>query len=414
MDDFKKPAKKLRLEPSDNFNTPKVNADDHDFSQNTPPIHSNFDIPTVNLDEIPPHKEPKEGKMKNFFNWIGTNKKISIPVISLCLIALIGAGYFFLFNKDEQSQSTSTKAVVVKKQEEKKITSPLTGRTLTNAELAKRPVTSLMIENSPDARPQSGLSEADMVVEAIAEGGITRFMAVYQESQPQYIGPIRSSRPYYLDYALPLESSYGHVGGSPQALQDIKSLGVRDLDQFFNADTYWRITERFAPHNVYTSFEKLDKANQAKGFTSSKFTGFERKQDVRQTPTAKTIDFAISGPLYSPRFEYDQTNNSYNRFQDSGPHTDQKSGKQISPKVVVALVINSGNDPDGYHSAYNTSGTGAVYVFQDGVVTEGTWSKTDRKSPLVLTDKNGLPIKLNSGQTWISLVGTSSDITYKP
>ena len=64
MDDFKKPAKKLRLEPSDNFNTPKVNADDHDFSQNTPPIHSNFDIPTVNLDEIPPHKEPKEGKMK--------------------------------------------------------------------------------------------------------------------------------------------------------------------------------------------------------------------------------------------------------------------------------------------------------------------------------------------------------------
>jgi hypothetical protein len=413
MDDFKKPVKKLRLEPSDNFDTPKVNADEHDFSQNIPPMRSNFDIPTVSLDDLPEHIKPKESKMKNFFSWIGNNKKISIPVITLCLIALIGAGYLFIFKKD-QPQTATTKAVVVKKQEEKKITSPLTGRVLASAELAKRPVTSLMIENSPDARPQSGLLEADMVVEAIAEGGVTRFMAVYQESQPQYIGPIRSARPYYLDYALPLESSYGHVGGSPQALQDIKTLGIRDLDQFFNADTYWRITDRFAPHNVYTSFEKLDKTNQAKGFTSSKFTGFERKADVPQTPTAKTIDLAISGPLYSPRFEYDQATNSYNRFQDSSPHTDQKSSKQITPKVVVALVVNSGNDPDGYHSAYNTSGTGAVYVFQDGVVTEGTWSKTDRKSPLVLTDKNGLPIKLNSGQTWISLVGTSSDITYKP
>lgn len=411
MDDFKRPTKKLRLEPSDTFGLPKVQHEDHDFTGTKPKTST---IPTVNLamEEIGSDYQRKHSgsKIKSFIK----NKKIFIPFIIVLLFCLAATAYFLFFNKKEPEVASATAEKVVVKKKESKVTSPLTGAVLSDPALAKRPVTAIMIENSPDARPQSGLTEADMVYEAIAEGGITRFMAVYQESQPQYIGPVRSSRPYYLDFALPLEASYGHVGGSPQALQDIKTLGVRDIDQFFNADTYWRITERYAPHNVYTSFEKLDKLNQAKGYTTSNFTGFNRKPDVPQTPTARIIDFAISGPLYSPRFEYNVATNSYKRSQDGKPHTDAKSGKQIEPKVVIGLVVNNGSDGDGYHSTYTTTGSGTAYIFQDGVVTEANWSKQDRKSPLVLKDKNGLPIKLNSGQTWVSLVGTSSDITYKP
>lgn len=412
MDNFKKTNSSSRQQGTNVYRYSSL----ADKSTSQAPVPGdNFDpssIPTIELDNQA-NKSQKSGesfgsKMKKFFK----NKKVLIVLIILFIILAV-LGFIYFKNKNKPV-ATSTEQVIVEKKEVKKIISPLTGKELQDESLTKRPVTALMIENSPDARPQSGLTDADIVYEAIAEGGVTRFMAVYQESQPTYIGPIRSARSYYIDYALPYQASYGHVGGSPQALQDIKDLGVRDIDQFFNAGAYWRIAERFAPHNMYTGFDKLDQLNQSKGYTSSSFKGFERKEQVPQTPTAKTIDLAISGPLYSPRFDYDATTNSYLRSQAGQAHTDAKSGATISPKVVVALVVPNGNDSDGYHSTYATTGTGAVYVFQDGIVSEGTWSKADRKSPLVLKDKNGLPMKLNAGQAWVSLVGASSDISYKP
>jgi hypothetical protein len=344
-----------------------------------------------------------------------TKKKILILIGLLLIIGSLAGGYFIFIKKDQTP--TEVEAIVEVEEEvvvKKEVISPLTGRVLTEQSQASRPVTALMIENSPESRPQSGLTEADMVYEAIAEGGITRFMAVYQESQPQYIGPIRSARPYYLDFILPLDGSYGHVGGSPDAISDIKTLGIKDLDQFYNANAYWRTNDRYAPHNVYTSFEKLDALNNSKNYKTSSFKPLDRKKEVPQTPTASIIDFSISGPLYSPRFTYDPGTNTYLRSQDGEPHIDQKSRAQIAPKTVVALIMEKGYDPDGYHTAYKTTGTGKVFVFQDGIVSEGTWSKKERSSALTLTDKNGLPLNLNSGQTWFSLVSTSSDVSYRP
>lgn len=341
-------------------------------------------------------------------------KKIIILVSMIAILILAGAIYWFVIKKDAKPSVKNTNTVVVKKTEKPKTISPLTGVELSDASLATRPVTGLMIENSPDSRPQSGINEAGVVVEAVAEGGITRFLVIFQDTKPQYIGPVRSARPYYIDYALGFDAGYGHVGGSPDALNDIKSLGVKDLDQFFNSGAYWRINERSAPHNVYTSFEKLDELNKAKGYSSSKYTPLERKKDVPQTPTAVSIDFNISGPLYSPHFQYDGINNNYKRSQGGEAHVDLKSGAQIAPKVVIAIITDKGYMSDGSHSTYRTTGTGKVYVFQDGIVSEGTWQKTARNSSLVLTDKNGLPMKLNAGQTWISLLGAPSDVSYKP
>jgi len=190
-------------------------------------------------------------------------------------------------------------------------------------------------------------------------------------------------------------------------------LGVKDLDQFFNSGAYWRISERFAPHNMYTSFDRLDNLNTSKGYTSSKFTPLERKKDTPQTPTASVIDFSVSGPTYNPHFQYDQTTNSYKRSQAGTAHVDLKSGSQISSKVIVALVMSRGTS-DGYHSSYTDVGSGKAYVFQDGIVSEGTWAKADRKGALTLTDKNGLSLKINAGQTWITLVGAASDVVYRP
>lgn len=344
-------------------------------------------------------------------------KIILFVVISIiALLAIAGGVYWFILKPDQANSSPTDDTVALAKHEEQKqvITSPLTGVEVTDINLTKRPVTGIMIENSPDARPQSGLLDAGIVYEAIAEGGITRFLALFQESQPSYIGPVRSARPYYVDFASSFNASYAHVGGSPEALQDIKTLKVRDLDQFYNANAYDRVTNRYAPHNVYTGFDKLDKLNQSKGYTSSPFTAFVRKPDVPQTPTARIIDFSISSPLYSPRYEYDASTNTYKRFQNGEPHIDEKTKKQLSPDVVLALITEKGYDPDGYHTDYKTTGSGKMYVFQDGIVSEGTWQKASRTAPYTFTDKNGLPMKLNTGQTWISLIANQSDVTYKP
>jgi hypothetical protein len=356
----------------------------------------------------------------NQYNVVKSKKKLSKKakiIIFLLLFVIIGSGIavFYFLNKQTSQvpvASTNTPVEPTKKEEPPKFYSPLTGIEFANEEPTKRPVTAVMVENSPSARPQSGLEEADMVFEAIAEAGVTRFMAVYQESAPTKIGPVRSARPYYLDYALWLDASYGHVGGSPDALQDIKKFGVKDLDEFANASSYWRATDRYAPHNAYTSIERLSVANQKKGYNSSDFKPLEHKIDVPQTPKVTKVDFAVSGPNYSPTFSYDPATNSYLRSQAGSPHKDAQSGKQINPKVVIALITKQGTDSDGYHTNYQTVGSGKLFVFQDGIVSEGTWSKNDRASELNLTDQYGLPLKINAGKTWITLLGSPDSVRY--
>lgn len=425
MDDIKTLRKKKVTKPTASSDLPSKNLainpveskKEFIINDTTSSDSDTINLNTIDLDTPGEEKLPKKNKYNLSISPKHRSKKkiIIITCVVVLVLALLSSVsiYWFFIKKD--STPINHEPVQTKKSEvAKKPISLLTGLELASAELANRPVTGVMIENSPDARPQSGLTDAGIVYEAIAEGGVTRFLAIYQESQPQYIGPIRSARPYYLDFILPFNGSFAHVGGSPDALSDIKSLGVKDLDQFFNGDFFQRITSRYAPHNVYTSFAKLDELNKLKNNVFTKFTPFERKKDVKQTPTASIIDISISGPLYSPRFEYDPVTNSYKRFQAGTPHIDEQSKVQISPKVVVVLVMDQTTMPDGYHTAYKDTGSGKMYVFQDGIVSEGTWEKSDRKSQFIFKDSNGLPMKLNAGQTWVSSVGSSSDISYKP
>lgn len=294
------------------------------------------------------------------------------------------------------------------------LASPLTGMQV-SPELAALPVTGVMIENSPDARPQAGLKDAGVVYEAIAEGGITRFLALFQEAKPDYIGPVRSARPYYLEWLQGYDAAIAHVGGSPEALNLIKTTGIKDLDQFYNSGTYQRISTRYAPHNVYTSIDKLLALETSKGFTKSAFTGFARKEDKpATTPAARLIDITMSGYLYNPHYEYDPAANVYKRSEGGKPHVDDKSGQQLAPKVVVVLIMPFALKADGLHSDYSTTGNGTAFIFQDGAITQGTWEKKASKESLRLGDANGSPLAINAGQTWISVVSTVGSVSYKP
>jgi len=269
-----------------------------------------------------------------------------------------------------------------------------------------------MIENSTFARPQSGLKEAGVVYEAIAEYGITRFLALYQEANPGNIGPIRSARPYFVDWAHSYDAGYAHVGGSPDALNKIKTDGVRDLDQFYNSGSYHRIDQREAPHNVYTGIQNLRDLMGSKTYNDSKFTAWPRKADTpAKTITAKDISIGISGPTYDVKYNYDPVSNSYLRIMGGALHTDAETGIQLAPKVVIGLAAPYSLMSDGYHSSYVTVGTGAAKIFQDGTVIEATW-KRDGNETYKFLDKDNKEIKLNAGQTWITVVGDPAAVTY--
>lgn len=283
--------------------------------------------------------------------------------------------------------------------------SPLTGKVVSKESDMSRPVTAVMIENSPDARPQSGLKESGVVFEAVAEGGVTRFMALYQNENPKLIGPVRSLRPYFIDWLAPHDASIAHVGGSWKALKQIRNGSYRDIDQFFNSGTYWRSNDRYAPHNVYTTMKRLNKLNRKKGYKSSSFTGLARKDSqAAKEPTTKKFSINISGSSYDTRYSYNAKSNTYRRFMGGEKHLDREKG-QISPRVVVALMVNEKTvDEDGARESIKTSGTGKAYIFQDGIRKQATWHKKNRKGQYIFTDKNGKDVSLARGQTWITAV----------
>jgi len=346
-----------------------------------------------------------------------TRKQWIITGAIVVLLAAGGATGWVLTRKStpEKPKKTATKAAI---HVPAPIYSTLSGLSITDASLNKKPVTAVMVENSTFARPQSGLSQAGVVFEAQAEGGVTRFMALYQDTNPTNVGPIRSARPYYVQWALGFDAAYAHVGGSPDALSDITSWGVQDMNQFYNGNSFHRITTRDAPHNVYTGIDTLNQLESTKGYSSS-FTGFPRDADAKPLaqPTASSIDLAISGPTYNPHFDYDATTNSYNRSTDGTADTDANTSQQISPKVVIAIVVplsQGALDASGaYYSDYNVLGSGTAYVFQNGGVTTGEWHKTDNASQITFTTASGTTIPLNRGQTWITALSNTNQVTYK-
>lgn len=338
------------------------------------------------------------------WQWLTSHRPAAIAMIGgMLILAATGTTYAIL--SQPLPKVDTTPIVVKKKAPPVKYYSLLNGIQIADQAKQKSLVTAIMIENSPDARPQSGLAQAEVVYEAIAEGGITRFLALYQQHKPQLIGPVRSVRMYYLDWLAPYQPSVAHVGGSSAALAEVRNGNYRDIDQFFNGAYYWRSTDRYAPHNVYTSFEKLDAINAKKGYTSSEFTSFARTDGVpAKTQDATSVDVTISSALFNSHYDYDMATNTYKRSQGGAPHLDREDG-QIAPSSVVVMNVDmSLIMQDGYREDIATSGSGKAYVFQNGTVQSVTWQKADRTSPLRLIDEAGKDISLVRGQSWITAV----------
>ena len=374
------------------------------------------DTPKPKIFDVPEGLQSKQHRFRFSLHWPPSKRELIVSAVVILLIVSGIASWLLTRHSAPPVAAEPKKAVVKKPAVPTTVPSTLSGLPV-DPTVNQRPVTGVMIENSLDARPQSGLSQAGVVFEAVAEGGVTRFLALFQDTQPGNFGPIRSARPYYVSWALGFDAGYAHVGGSPDGLQDIKDWGVRDLDQFYNSGSYHRVSNRVAPHNVYTSLDALTQLEASKGYTSSKFTGFSRKKETKPAQaTVTSIDFSLSGPLYNPHYDYDAAANAYKRSEDGAPHTDAETSAQIEPKVVIALVVplSQGElDSSGaYYSDYNVLGSGTAYIFQDGTVATATWNKPDNGSSLTFTDASGKPFGLNPGQTWITAVSDTSKVSY--
>lgn len=391
------------------FKTPEQTAAVDEHNSGTPLIQKVDGVKTYqHVEYAPPnHKMKKPRKTK-------INKKAMI--IACVLIVIVGALVAFKLVHQNKVSLNVSKINSLNTPASKTVASDLSGLQV-DPSLNKLPVTAVMIENSLDARPQSGLSQAMVVFEAVAEGGVTRFMALYQDTSPSSVGPIRSARPYYVAWALGFDAGYAHVGGSPDALSDITSWNVRDLNQFSYGSYYQRITTREAPHNVYTSISELNQLEYKLGYNHSTFTSWTRKAaKPLAKPTETNISMNLSGPDYNPVYTYDKQTNSYNRDEDGSPQTDANTNQQISPKVVIAIVVpetQGALDASGaYYSDYNVIGSNTAYVFQDGGLTVGTWTKSSNNSQILFTTSDGKPLALDPGQVWITAITSSSNVTY--
>lgn len=295
---------------------------------------------------------------------------------------------------------------------------PLTGTWMSpGAELPS--VFAVMIDNHEDARPQSGLDQAFLVIEAPVEGGIPRMMALFDaQTSVEKIGPVRSARPYFIDWAQEFDALYAHVGGSDEALEKIVSGGTFDLNEFSHGSSFWRALSRLAPHNAYTSSELLNAFLQNRNeagvapevlYESWKFKDPAEDRDL-QAVSHVAVDFWA--PTYRIDWNFDSATNRYLRSQN-GTLDNTLEGNQVQADNVV-LVVTDVDVLDGVgHRKIRTTGEGSAWVMQDGIVIEATWKKASASQRLRFY-RGEEEIGMNPGSTWIEVVPSVYDLTFEP
>lgn len=357
--------------------------------------------------------EPKKG----FKAFVRTHHTRIILAAGILLI--VPAGVFAYLTITKPVKAVSKSVSLPKKPVPATKASPLTGEQVDPA-LAARPITGVVIENHPDARPQSGLGQAGVVYEALAEGGITRFLAFFLDQRPPQIGPVRSLRTYFLDWGLEFNAPVVHAGGNADALDEVGPLGMKDINALLGqySGSFSRSSDRVAPHNLYTTSDQLDSLEAKLGF--NKPANFEPSPRKKEAPAGGSaphpdinINYSYNG--YQVEYQYDQATNSYLRFLAGQPHIDRNTNQQIKVKNVVVqyMPTSYGTTRIGEQTVMmGTPGSGKAIVFTDGGAIEGTWSKGSHNVRTKLLDANGKDIPLNPGNTWYSIVPTDKTVSY--
>jgi hypothetical protein len=334
-----------------------------------------------------------------------------IFIIFLLIFTLFGCSLVKLRNWPTLEQQL----IIRDKEQENIIRRKIDGVPVQTARQANLFAVAIMIENAADSWPQTGLDKANLVIEAITEASIPRFVAIYaNDEEIKKIGPVRSARLYYLDWIEPFVPLYMHVGGSPEALRKIRSDEYKliDLDQFFNAEYYWRDKWRYAPHNVYTSSELIKEAIGAKNLSvPNDFATWKYKKDLELEKRPENInDILINYAVkfYNVRWKYNREENNYIRYQNGEIHK-MSDGEWLKAKNIIVQVNEMSVLDDVGRKKIATIGENKVLIFRDGEMVEGKWVKNNINETTKYFNNNGQEIEFNGGMTWIEII---PDIEY--
>ena len=336
------------------------------------------------------------------------NKKVKVSVIvaTISIILVIGVALLlFLGSKKDSTLPKITK---------KNSSTPTIESNLKIVDLnSKTRPYAIMINNLGVARPlQSGLQDAMIIYEMIVEGGLTRYMAVFQDQNTERIGSIRSARHYFLDYALENDAIYVHHGNSPQAAADFKTLNI-DRISVDASKTGWRDKSLnvSTEHTLFTSIAKLNNGVGNKRKTRNK----DFLLNYSETPVdlstkegaikANNIEITYSGSVKSS-YEYDESAQNYKRSVNGKAHTDYVTKKQYTFKNIITYQVSNTSLNDGSgkdRQTLDNIGSGEGYYITNGYAIPITWSKSSRSSQTVYKYKDGTEIDVNDGNTFIQI-----------
>ena len=340
-------------------------------------------------------------------------KGTKIFVVILILLILVAGGLLALkmFNK-AQIQEANTNAVNETTQEEVVVQKP---KTLSGD---SRPI-AVMIDNNINAMPQAGLLEADIIYEIIVEGGESRLMLILQDKDLDKIGPIRSARHYFLDYALENDAIYVHYGWSPQAQSDITSLGVDNINGIYESeDSFWRVDDKYAPHNAVTSTKNILEIADRKGYRVEK-----EKENVLNyvVDEVNLADGEIANTVTIPyssgnvvKYEYDEDLKEYVRYSRGEKQVDWDTEKTVTTKNIIIekarnTTLNDGSGK-GRQTLDNIKELDGYYI-TNGKAIKITCDKTTRSGQTVYKDLDGNEIDVNDGKTFIQICPIDAEIT---
>jgi hypothetical protein len=293
---------------------------------------------------------------------------------------------------------------------------------VTERDAAQHPI-AVMVDDAPAARPQSGFNAASVVWHAPAEGGVPRYMMIFQEQMPADVGPVRSARYYFITWAAEWKAVYGHVGGSPQAQATLRANGngqlVYNADQFRWGHTYYRrIRERYAPHNVYSDAKSLQimatKVGAENGILEPAWTfGPDAPLEARPSGGIIRVEYAYNKIEY----RYDRATNTYLRgVSGQKDQIDAADGKRVAPKNVVVMMVSFGplNDGSNKHRLEaKVVGSGKAWISTNGQTILGTWKKKSLTDPTRFYDGDGKAVTFTAGQTFIQVMPLGSKVTFR-
>jgi hypothetical protein len=360
--------------------------------------------------------------MQKFKEWPRKWKIIS-GVLLVVYISVWGVVGFVIGKKSVEAAPIGTfknENIIPEKAD---IPNPINGVLNTEKEAdkwKKRIPLAVMVENHSLARPHSSISTAEVVYEAPVEGGVTRFVAIFlANSSSRDLGPVRSARKYYLDWAREYKSVYAHWGGNQGVRAAARTVfGERDFDQFhIGAPTFFRRAP-YGEHSAYTTTAGLWKTASSRGVNKpSKINSWVFKEDSPVAkPNAKNITVGFEGRSdMIVVWKYDKKTNTYKRYIGGTAHKDKAYKKQIAAKtVIVQYVKNLGNVivTGVFNRNFQTTGTNKLQIFRDGTVIKGKWVKKNKTARTRFFDKKNKEIPLNRGQIWIEIVPVGSSVSF--